>query len=392
MSTEDEFYPIDMGNRSTFAFDLSYLLDAPAGKHGFLSTREDGHFYFEDGTRARFWGTNFAHDRAIFGSHEMMDAIAEKLASVGCNMIRFHFFDWFWDWWGKSSNDSGEETHAFVSDVEKEESSDYLAGSIFDESYDDTRHLSEEKLERLDYTIYALKQRGIYTYMDLLDYRNFTSADGVVASEGLNWGAKPASIYDSRLIELQKEYARSLLTHENAHTGLRYVDDPAICAVELTNENSLFWEQALHLPPYYVDELRELWNRWLLEQYGDREGLAEAWTNHQGRGALMVDEDPEEGTVRLPNVVDAFRLDWAHRSYGDPREGTVRCNDGARFYYALQWEYYVEMRDYLRSLGVKVPISACVTPHVAPDLKAVADELDFISNGTYYDHPNNSVR
>ena len=32
------------------------VLDAPAGKHGFVKVK-DGHFYFEDGTRARFWGT-----------------------------------------------------------------------------------------------------------------------------------------------------------------------------------------------------------------------------------------------------------------------------------------------------------------------------------------------
>ncbi|MBC7237279.1 MAG: beta-galactosidase, partial [Chloroflexi bacterium] len=156
--------------------------------------------------------------------------------------------------------------------------------------------------------------------------------------------------------------------------------------------NSLFWEQALHLPQPYVDELQKLWNEWLLEQYGTRQGLSEAWTNHQGRGALMADEDPAAGSVRLPNVVEAFRLDWAHRSYGDPLQGTARCNDGARFYYELMRRYYRQMRDHLRSIGVKVPITSCVTPHIAPDLKAVADELDFISNGTYYDHPNLSVR
>lgn len=31
------------------AADFSHLLDAPAGKHGFVRVK-DGHFYFEDGT------------------------------------------------------------------------------------------------------------------------------------------------------------------------------------------------------------------------------------------------------------------------------------------------------------------------------------------------------
>jgi len=37
--------------------DFSFLLDAPAGKHGFV-TVNDGHFYFKDGIRTRFWGLN----------------------------------------------------------------------------------------------------------------------------------------------------------------------------------------------------------------------------------------------------------------------------------------------------------------------------------------------
>jgi len=40
--------------------DMSYLLDAPAGRHGFLTTHPDGHFYWADGTRARFWGINIS--------------------------------------------------------------------------------------------------------------------------------------------------------------------------------------------------------------------------------------------------------------------------------------------------------------------------------------------
>ena len=35
--------------------NYSHLLDAPAGKHGFVETKQ-GHLYFEDGLRARFFG------------------------------------------------------------------------------------------------------------------------------------------------------------------------------------------------------------------------------------------------------------------------------------------------------------------------------------------------
>ena len=44
---------------NTGALNFSHLLDAPAGKHGFVRVK-DSHFYFEDGTRARFLGFNVA--------------------------------------------------------------------------------------------------------------------------------------------------------------------------------------------------------------------------------------------------------------------------------------------------------------------------------------------
>ena len=44
------------------------VLDAPAGKHGFVKVQGD-HFVFEDGTPARFWGTNLCFN-ACFPSKE----------------------------------------------------------------------------------------------------------------------------------------------------------------------------------------------------------------------------------------------------------------------------------------------------------------------------------
>lgn len=64
--------------------DYSHLLDAPAGKHGFVEAR-NGHFYFEDGTRARFIGFNVAA-RSNTPDHETADKMAERFASMGVNI------------------------------------------------------------------------------------------------------------------------------------------------------------------------------------------------------------------------------------------------------------------------------------------------------------------
>jgi len=42
------------------------------------------------------------------------------------------------------------------------------------------------------------------------------------------------------LVDLQKEYARQVLTHHNPYTGTQYRDEPGVALLELTNENSLF--------------------------------------------------------------------------------------------------------------------------------------------------------
>ena len=53
--------------------DFSFVLDAPAGKHGFLQIKDD-HFYFEDGTRARFLGFNIAASR-----QQMISVIMQQM-------------------------------------------------------------------------------------------------------------------------------------------------------------------------------------------------------------------------------------------------------------------------------------------------------------------------
>ena len=71
--------------------DFSHLLDGTAGKHGFVESR-NGHFYFEDGTRARFIGFNVAA-RSNTPDHVTADKMAERFASMGVNIIRLHAAD-----------------------------------------------------------------------------------------------------------------------------------------------------------------------------------------------------------------------------------------------------------------------------------------------------------
>ncbi|NQU26285.1 MAG: carbohydrate binding domain-containing protein, partial [Candidatus Nealsonbacteria bacterium] len=87
--------------------------------------------------------------------------------------------------------------------------------------------------------------------------------------------------FEPRMIELQKKYARDLLTHVNPYTKTAYAAEPAVAFVEISNEDALFavwgWGQLDSLPEPYAGTFRKLFNEWLRKKYGTTERLRKAW-------------------------------------------------------------------------------------------------------------------
>ncbi len=218
--------------------DLSFVYDKekPAGKHGFLKVVDDK-FIFEDGTEAKFWGTNF-NSAQCFPSHEHSSKVAKRLAKIGVNIVRFHQMDAEW-------------------------SSPNIFQFTKGENLANTMNLDPVSLDRLDYLIYSLKAEGIYVYLDLLTYRRFKSGDGVEVAQELGDAAKPYSTFNRRMIDLQKKYNYDLWTHINPYTTLAYKDDPAIALAEVTNECDLL-SQKVTIEPYR-GELEERYREWANE-------------------------------------------------------------------------------------------------------------------------------
>lgn len=331
--------------------DLSFLLDAPAGKHGFLTVK-DGHFYFEDGSRVRFWGTN-VYAPATFPTRIEAEKMAARLARSGCNLVRIHHLDAFW------SNPN-----------------------IFDPNFSDTQHLSAESVDRLDYFISELKKKGIYIFMDLLVDREFKDSDLVADYKNVERGAKITGFYNARIIELQKLYAQELLTHVNPYTGLSYVDDPAIVSAKLINEAMLFYiGTQFNLSKEYLAELDLLFNNWLINKYGSRDKLANAWSDRYGKCDLTEEEDPKKGNVARADIPLRYQ-----RSGGE-KNTPLRLADTLKFYEEVQTKYFKEMDSYLKSLGLRVPVSGSNHwVNVAADVKSNAT-LDYIDRHRYWDHP-----
>ena len=186
----DSWFPfvISYGGE-TNASSVAHLLDAPAGKHGFV--RVQGGEFVTDAGPIRFNGTNLTGP-ANFPEHATADRLAARLARLGVNCVRLHFMDT----WYKNFMDERKQ------------------GILADDAQTQ-RKLAPEQLEKLDYLIAALKKRGIYVNMNLHVGRTLDARDGL--PDGSPWANKTVGPFMPRMVELQKEYARDLLTHVNRY-------------------------------------------------------------------------------------------------------------------------------------------------------------------------------
>lgn len=347
--------------------DFSHLLDAPAGKHGFVRAKK-GHFYFEDGTRARFLGFNVAA-RSNTPDHETADKMAERFASMGVNIIRLHAAD----------APIGEEPGSWSS-CKEAPLLDYQSGN--------GREFNKEGLDRFDYFAAKLKEKGIYLHIDLIVARDFREGDGLDYPGNPGSCLKRFPMYNRRMIELQKEYAKKLLCHVNPYTGLSLIDDPAVVVVQINNEESAIngtmgTDGREDMQPYR-DEVQKKFNHFLLMKYNSREQLKKAWTN-DGVCALGDEEDPKEGTVQgvegeAYQPVNDPAAEW------NSRVNPARYADFMEFGIWTNRSFYQMMKDYLHALGVKVPIVTSNLLTGAADIYGHIDG-DIIENNSYFNHP-----
>ena len=331
---------------------VSFLLDGPAGKHGFVRSA-GGHLAFGNGKRFRIWGVNVTA-AACLPSRENAPVVAAHLARVGVNCVRFHFLD--------RTAPTG----------------------LVDASRDATRALDPAQLERLDWFITELKQRGIYADLNLNVGRTYKAGDGVRDHELLGF-AKSLTYFDARLIELQKEYARQLLTHRNPHTGAEYRHEPAVALVELVNENSLVeaWMDGrlrgqntqrnpgtwTDIPASYAQDLTDKYNAWLKGRFP----------------AATLAEWRKEAGVAADAPLPRLRPDQFAKA------GRERFHAEATFYMEVERAYFLDMQRYLREeIGLK-PLVAGNSDHGHgrtgyPQL-AGTSLLDVVDSHVYWQHP-----
>jgi len=404
---EGEWYPIKPkpGATGSHYVDWSRLLDAPAGKHGFLKAKE-GNLYFDDGTPVRFWGTNLTA-KDVFASDAQLDSAVSRLAKMGCNMLRLHHMDAPW-----------------------------TSPNIFGNG-DGTRTLSAESMRQLDYLIARCKERGIYIFLDFLVHRDFTAADGVFDPPP-DLGGKQVAFFSRKLIDLQKEYIAGLLNHVNQFTGIAYKNEPAIAASEFINESTIFTSFSGDIMTQaYRKEIENMWEDRLLKAEAAESASAKGNSKHPAakksssaksaakpysktatakaefvkfQSAYNASEAPPEPETAEPDVgpsgfakieqpefinlasvyksLAVFGINWkGDRAWLKRASDSGDVKESIKFLSELERGYFAEMRDYFRSIGGRYVLAGSNMP--LPFLVMIRDnaELDLICSNFYWDHP-----
>ncbi|WP_286886286.1 cellulase family glycosylhydrolase [Pseudomonas sp. UBA7456] len=292
-------WPEDQLDWRTSPVDLSFLnaRQKPAGKHGFVQARGE-QLVFEDNTPVRFWGTNLSAYALFKSPDEEIAQQAKRLSALGFNLVRLHHHDSPW----VSPNVFGDGTQVR-----------------------DTQQLDAESMRKLDLWIKALKDEGIYIWLDLHVQRALTAQDGIddfgeLAKGQARVDLKGYAYVNASIQQAMKHFAAQYLGHVNPLTGLAYKDDPAIAAILLTNENDI--------------------------------------TQHYGN-ALLPDKDVPRHSQRYMAAAKAFAsqhdlpADLTWRAW-QPGPSKLFLND-------LEQRFNADMIAHLRALGVRVPIATTST-------------------------------
>ena len=336
--------------------DYSSLLEPPAGRRGFVSADDNGHLRFQDERRARFWGIAIDQESVTIPK-EMIDRILNVLARGGVNIIRFPNID---DRIGREGQ--------VVQNIIDERSWMQRSSAMLDNAFQD----------RLDYWIAAAKKRGIYSLLVFRSSRRFRSGDGVANADSLEPGGGAPAIFDGHLIGLQKNFIDSLFTnHRNPYTGLTYINEPAIAAVEIGTDAGLLSRSSdwSSMPEPYWSQFNRLWNEWLKDRYRSTARLRAAWTNAAGIQTLRSSESLEQGTVRLPNMDESPFGQAILAPYHDALRSPARRSDAVRFALFLEQRYFESMKDFCRERGIRVPLVAGIRNDEIPSMQVVSQTL-----------------
>ena len=314
--------------------DMNGWLDRPAGKRGGVRMVDD-RFAFEDGTPVKFWGVNLSYT-ANAPDRPTADYTAARFAKYGVNAVRMHKFS-------------------------------YPTGQMGIGDPSDSTRMDPKGLDQLDYFASQLKAHGVYfgwshTYGFHVvpgDRKRLLAYDEIAKNLGGNTYAFIHFAEDVQ--DLMIEMVVNLLKHKNPYTGRTYADEPALCFIELQNEDDIFFytsEKAFNACPTYKKRFLERFAAWLKERYGAQEKLQAAWGQ-----SVQPGESLASATI-VPQLNPwFFGADHLPGQQGGARR---RLLDTAAFLHEVQDRFYTRFVKAIRSAGYRGPL--CGSPWQAPSM------------------------
>ncbi|MCC6235317.1 MAG: hypothetical protein IT580_21935, partial [Verrucomicrobiales bacterium] len=275
------------------ALDLRRLNERFAGEKGRIIARGEEFVHATTGQSVRLWAVN-GPSTTLTG--DALRQCARRLAKYGVNLSRLH-------------------------------------GALFDRN----GKLDAAKVPRMQETVAALKAEGIHTLFSIYFPLWMTPSADHPWLKGYDGKQHPfvALMFNPEFQEQYRGWWKALLLTPDAQ-GRRLVDEPALFALEIQNEDSFFfWTfNPDQIPGAQRQLLETQFGVWLKQKYGSLENALSQW-----KGSTSKGDDPASGRV-------GFRPLWnmAH-------EKTARDRDTVRFLFETQRNFYVETQRFLREIG-----------------------------------------
>jgi hypothetical protein len=314
--------------------DMDRWLDAPAGRHGGVRMVKDG-FVFEDATPVKCWGVNLSYT-ANAPDRNTADFTAARFAKYGINAIRMHKFS-------------------------------YPTGQMGIGDPNDSTRMDPKGLDRLDYFASKLKERGVYfgwshTYGFHVvpgDRKRLLAYDEI--AKNLKGNTYAFIHFAEDVQDLMIEMVVNLLKHKNPYTGRTYADEPALCFIELQNEDDIFFytsEKAFNSCPTYKKRFQERFAAWLKERYGSQEELKAAWQGARSPAETMTDA----------NIVPQLNPWFFGADHLPGQKGGARRRllDTAAFLHDVQDRFYSRFAKAIRDTGYGGPLNG--SPWQSPSM------------------------
>ncbi|NRA37613.1 MAG: beta-galactosidase [Planctomycetes bacterium] len=321
----DSWFPV-VGQVDTFSdksvVDMSALIEAPAGKYGFLK-RDGEDLKFQKAKKPiKFWAVGTGGGDP---DSKVMEGKVKWLRKHGINLVRVHT----------------------------------VVGAVGFLNDDET--FNKEKLDIFDRGFSIMKKHGIYSTWSVIYPHH---GPMIKESYGLNKermdalkklfphaqdGAYASNDFiniDRELQDITLRYFKVLLEHKNPYTGLKYKDDPALAVVEFQNESNVFFHTLNQLrsnkPAVYATMVRKMWFEWLKERYKTKDAIAKAWGSGWDK-----DDKWEAGEMGLMAPYH-WGADGPLYEYAGQFK---RAGDYMRFLVDVQKGYYDRREKELRKIG-----------------------------------------